>query len=69
MYTYVTIRFSDDSPVETIIKSDHTIDEHDDLIFFYGMSREDIIHAYVTGELCENEWQIVEVGETVDSIA
>lgn len=69
MYTYCTIRWVDDHALwDVIIKSTDEVDQHDDRIFFYGMSRDQILRAYRNHDLCENEWEIVGVGETVNRI-
>lgn len=69
MYTYCTIQWIDDlTTYDVIIKSDHTIDERDDEIFFYGLSPDFIRWAMETGEVCEGEWKVVAISEVSDFI-
>ena len=70
MYTYVDIKWADDGEIweNQIIKANDEFDPLDDEIFFYGLTRDEIVAAYENGYLCEDEWKIVRVGETYDSI-
>lgn len=69
MYTYCTIRFVDDgSEIEVIIKAYDSDDVNDDDIFYYGLSREELLAAYAAGEVIDGEWEIVSVGETLDAL-
>lgn len=70
MYTYVDIKWADDGEIweNQIIKANDEFDPLDDKIFFYGLTRDEIIAAYENGYLCEDEWKIARVGETYDSI-
>ena len=70
MFTECRIRWIDDgSEYDVIIRADDTVDpETDDRIFFYGLSRERLLDFCRDGTVCENEWQVVSVGNTYDSI-
>ena len=70
MYTKCTIQFADDGTIfeNQIIKTTDEIDEKDDLIFFYGMSRDKLIKARDEHTLCEDEWFVLSVGETYDNL-
>ena len=70
MYTACLIRW-EDSPkeeFEVIIKANDEIDERDDDIFFYGLSRQQLLDLCDTGELVNDEWRVIKVYETRDSI-
>lgn len=64
MYTNCIIRFVDDGDEwDVVIKnSDEWSDEEN--VFFYGMSRAQLLEACESGEVCEGEWKVIEVGET-----
>lgn len=65
--TDVTIRFKDeDTTFETYITDaeEELPEKEDEKIFFYGLSREQCISAFLNKELCENEWYIVAVRDS-----
>lgn len=65
MYTECLIQFIDDSSeIYAIIKADETLDDRDELIFFYGLSRNDLIMGMKNGVIFENEWKVISVGKT-----
>ena len=65
MYTEVIIEFADDHTTwEVVIKADCVLDEHDDEIFFYGLTREDLLERCDNHVLCEGEWYVIAVGDT-----
>ena len=68
MYTKCLIEFVDDKQrIEVIIKDYNSyIDEEDDYIFFYGLSRQDLINARDSGEAICNEWKVIEVYDSSD---
>lgn len=69
MYTYCTVRFVDDgSELDVIIKSYDSVDDNDDDIFYYGLSRLDLLDAYERGEAIEGEWEVISIGDTVDAL-
>ncbi len=72
MYTHCTIQFIDDGTTwDVIIKANDEEEENqydDEQIFFYGMSRDELLKAWETGEVCEGEWVVLEVGDTDDSL-
>jgi hypothetical protein len=66
----VTIQFKGDSPEDVLIYEFDGYDNlpdgyNDDDIFFYGMSENNILEAIDSGELCENEWAILELHEII----
>lgn len=69
MYTYCTIQFIDDnSTLDVIIKANDEFDIADEEIFFYGMTREELLTACENGDICEGEWRVIAVAETFDEI-
>lgn len=68
MYTHCVIEWADDNSIcEVIIKAnDEIIEEEDDDIFFYGMSRDELEKAMENNTLCENEWYVREIYDTTD---
>lgn len=70
MYTYCLLQFVDGGEsFEAIIKADEeVVPEVDDLIFFYGMSREELISACNEEKVCEGEWKVLEVYESVSEL-
>lgn len=73
MYTYCVIEWADDETIEeVIIKAFDDYDEdnpgNDDSIFFYGMSRDTLIECMENHTLCEGEWYVRNVLETVDEL-
>lgn len=70
MYTDCTIRWADiGDEYDVIIKTtDDVVDAEDDKIFFYGMSRAQLLAACKNKTLCENEWYVVAVRQTYDSL-
>lgn len=61
-YTTCFIEWKDGHKDLVLIKSTNDIvDNEDDNIFFYGMSYNDIIQAYIDRSYCENEWKIVAI--------
>ena len=70
MYTHVDIKWADngESWENQIIKANDEFDPLDDEIFFYGLSREELLECCKNGELCEGEWRVVSVGRTSDCI-
>ena len=70
MYTHCVIEWADDNTIcEVIIKAnDEIIDDEDDAIFFYGMSREQLEYAMENNICCEGEWYVREIFETTDEL-
>lgn len=69
MYTYCTIQFVDDQTTcEAIIKEDDNLDKYDELIFFYGYSKEQLEDACRTGEVLEDEWRVLSVDGEADEL-
>lgn len=69
MYTYCTIRFIDDgSEMDVIIKAYDSIDDNDDDIFYYGLSRQDLIDLYNEEEIVDEEWIVINVDYTTDCL-
>lgn len=70
MYTYCVIEWADDQTIEEVIikANDEVLDEEDDSIFFYGMSREKLEQAMENHTCCENEWFVVDINETTDEL-
>ena len=69
MYTDCTIQFIDDeSPLDVTIKAYDSLGEEDWKIFFYGLSRDELLEACRTGEIIEGEWKVLSVGETYDEL-
>ena len=70
MYTHCTIMWADDkSEMDVIIKAnDEVIEEEDDSIFFYGMSREELDNALENHICCEGEWYVVDIYETTEEL-
>lgn len=72
MYTHCVIQFIDDQTTwDVIIKATDAVEENeydDEQIFFYGMSRDELLKAWETGEVCEGEWVVLEVWDTYDSL-
>lgn len=69
MYTYCTIQFIDDNTTQdVIIKANEDFDIADEEIFFYGMTREELLTACENGDICEGEWRVIAVAETLDEI-
>lgn len=70
MYTYCTIQFIDDGTIyEVIIKAYDSEDEYDELIFFYGLSKERLENACSSGEIFENEWRVLSVDGVTDKLS
>lgn len=62
MLTECRIKWADDgSELDVNICSSHSIQDNDEEIFFYGLSRQRLIKACEEHELIENEWYVVEV--------
>jgi len=65
----VRIRWLDDkSELDVYIAESHGIEDlpdgfTDDMIFFFGMSENNILRVIASGEPCENEWVITELYE------
>jgi len=70
MYTLVTIRWIDDGSEMTVwIKATADEDQqHDEQIFFYGLSTGDCRTICKKQIVCEGEWTIKEVLEVCDSL-
>lgn len=70
MYTFCLVQFIDGGePFEAIIKANTEVGpEADDMIFFYGMSREELISACNAEKVCEGEWMVLEVFHSVASL-
>lgn len=70
MFTRCVIEWADDNSIgEVIIKADETVvEEEDDSIFFYGMSREKLEYAMENNICCEDEWYVKEIYETTDTL-
>lgn len=69
MYCRVLVKYIDeDEPFETLIKTNCEVDEYDDLIFFYGLSEEEVRNGVETGAVFEDEWQILELIAVYDFI-
>lgn len=69
MYTECTIQWVDDgSMMDVIIKANDSFDKNDDRIFFYGLSRQELLKLCKSGETCEGEWKVIAVGKTWDRI-
>ena len=64
-YTECTIQFIDDgTELDVIIKESCDAGDNDDMIFFYGLSRDELLDACESGVVCEGEWKVISVGET-----
>ena len=63
LYTYCKIRFVDDgTEQDVIIKANNEVVEvEDDLIFFYGLSLEQLQNACKTQKVLEGEWTVVSI--------
>lgn len=60
--TQARIRFLDDRTEQVVtIRDTHDVLEDDDNIFFYGMSRRELVEAKENGWTIENEWEVLEV--------
>lgn len=69
MYTYCTIQFIDDNTTQdVIIKANEDFDIADEEIFFYGLTRKELLTACELGNIFEGEWRVIEVAETLDEI-
>lgn len=70
MYTECIIQYVDDgTELNVIIKdNDEMIEEEDENIFFYGLTRAELLTAWRTGDVVENEWRVTYVGDTYDMI-
>ena len=70
MYIRCLIEWADDKSQEEVIikEDDELIEELDDYIFFYGMSRVDLEYAKNNHELCEGEWYVIEIYGTTNNI-
>ena len=78
MYTYCTIQWVDDDEVweDQVIKAKDDFDpndahslKYDPLIFFYGLSRDELLCACQHDTVIEGEWRVLEVGESFDRFA
>lgn len=68
---YITCRIkwvNDNTEFEGVIKTLNEIDENDEDIFFYGLSKEEIEGHVKNKDVVENEWQILEIISVDDSI-
>lgn len=62
MYTYCTIQWLDDkSEIDVIIKSSEEVDEHDDQIFYYGLSPDFLRWAMSVNQTLEDEWRVIAI--------
>ena len=69
MYTGCTIRWVDDSSeMDVIIKANERVDENDDLIFFYGLSPDELRVACEYQDVMEGEWVVVSVNEVFNAL-
>ena len=69
MYFYVTVQWDDGSPpFETYIKWVNEVDEYDDLIFFYGLSRREIEEAIEKQTLLQDGWRILNLIAVYDRL-
>ena len=69
MYTFCVIQFIDDGTSEyTIIKANDELDVNDELIFFYGLNRLELLSACVNEAVMEGEWKVLFVGDTIDAL-
>lgn len=72
MYTKCRIQWADDSSeIDVLISARDddidNLDKNDEDIFFYGMSREQILQCMHNDAICEGEWRIVAVyGEDIN---
>ena len=58
-----------DNAFYTAIKTDNSfVEEEDELIFFYGLSLDDIEYGYENGTVFEGEWIITGIDYVTDSI-
>ena len=69
MYTECIIKFVDSGEeMYAVIKEDNKFDEkYDELIFFYGLSKEALEEAAKDGVALEGEWVVQEVLSSIDS--
>ena len=69
MYTECIIKFVDSGEeMYAVIKEDNKFDEkYDELIFFYGLSKEALEEAAKDGVALEGEWVVQEVLGSIDS--
>ena len=69
MYTHCTVRWEDDGTEEdVIIKADDSLDANDNMIFFYGYDRYDLLRAMENGWVLQDGWRVTRVGNTYDGI-
>lgn len=63
IYNYCKIRFVDDGTEQDVIikANNEVIEAEDDLIFFYGLSLEQLQNACKTQEVLEGEWTVVSI--------
>lgn len=61
MITRVLIQWRDGDIDAVNISSSHDMDENDDSIFFYGLSKEELIECVENGWELEGEWTVIEV--------
>lgn len=66
MYTECRIQWVDDLSEMDVVISDmdddiENPDDNDEDVFFYGMSREQILQCFQNNEICEGEWKIIAV--------
>lgn len=62
MYTECRIQFIDDgSELDVLIKANEEIGSDDEDIFFYGLSKREIVAMCENGAILEGEWKIIEV--------
>lgn len=70
MYTDCVIQYVDDgTELSVVIKdNDEMIEGEDDEIFFYGLTRGELLTAWRTGDIIEDEWRVTYVGNTYDML-
>lgn len=69
-YTKCEIEFvDDDTRQEVVIKSnDEYIEDVDDDVFFFGLHYNTIVEFCKNGDIIENEWKIIKIGDVSNEI-
>lgn len=67
VYTNCIIQFVDDgTEMDVIIQEYGNGNINDSEIFYYGLSRKDLLELCESGEVCEGEWKVISVGASWD---
>ena len=71
MYSRCTIQFIDDGTIwdDQIIKATNdVVEDEDDLVFFYGLSTDELRDICRKRTVCEGEWIVLYVSGPYDTI-